>query len=73
MNIFASVLHTAYKLSGAKKAFGLPEDELKGSSVSRTAAAALLCPPITRRIIMIFAIHPSAAFSGSLPKSAIIS
>ena len=29
MSIFASALRTAYKLSGAKKAFGLPEDELK--------------------------------------------
>lgn len=27
MSIFASVLRTAYKLSGAKKAFGLPEDD----------------------------------------------
>ena len=26
---FASLLRTAYKLSGAKKAFGLPEDEMK--------------------------------------------
>ena len=29
MSIFASALRAAYKLSGAKKAFGLPEDELK--------------------------------------------
>ena len=29
MSIFASILHMAYKLSGAKKAFGLPEDEIK--------------------------------------------
>ena len=28
MGIFASLLRGAYKLSGAKKAFGLPEDEL---------------------------------------------
>ena len=27
MSIFSSILRTAYKLSGAKKAFGLPEDE----------------------------------------------
>mgnify|MGYP007083747089 CR=1 FL=1 len=27
MSIFASILHMAYKLSGAKKAFGLPEDD----------------------------------------------
>ena len=29
MSIFASALRTAYKLSGAKKAFGLPEDEIR--------------------------------------------
>ena len=29
MSIFASILRTAYKLSGAKKAFALPEDEIK--------------------------------------------
>ena len=29
MSIFASILHTAYKLSGAKKAFVLPEDALQ--------------------------------------------
>ena len=28
MSAFASLLRAAYKLSGAKKAFGLPEDEL---------------------------------------------
>ena len=27
MSIFASVLRTAYRLSGAKKAFGPPEDD----------------------------------------------
>lgn len=29
MSFFASVLRAAYKLSGAKKAFGLPEDEIR--------------------------------------------
>ena len=29
MSIFASILRTAYKLSGAKKAFALPEDALQ--------------------------------------------
>ena len=29
MSIFASVLRTAYKLSGAKKAFALPEEALR--------------------------------------------
>ena len=29
MSIFASILHMAYKLSGAKKAFALPEDALQ--------------------------------------------
>ena len=29
MSIFASALRAAYKLSGAKKAFGLPEDEIR--------------------------------------------
>ena len=28
MSTFASILRMAYKLSGAKKAFGLPEDEI---------------------------------------------
>ncbi len=28
MSIFASILRTAYRLSGAKKAFALPEDEI---------------------------------------------
>ena len=29
MSFFASVLRTAYRLSGAKKAFGLPEDKIR--------------------------------------------
>ena len=29
MSIFSSILRSVYKLSGAKKAFGLPEDEIK--------------------------------------------
>ena len=29
MSIFASALRAVYKLSGAKKAFGLPEDEIR--------------------------------------------
>ncbi len=29
MSIFASILRTAYKLSGVKKAFALPEDALR--------------------------------------------
>ena len=29
MSVFASALRTAYRLSGAKKAFGLPEDEIR--------------------------------------------
>lgn len=29
MSIFASILHMTYKLSGAKKAFALPEDALQ--------------------------------------------
>lgn len=29
MSAFASVLRTAYKLSGAKRAFGLPEKEIR--------------------------------------------
>ena len=29
MSTFASILRTAYKLSGAKKAFALPEDALR--------------------------------------------
>ena len=28
MSVFASALRAAYKLSGAKKAFGLPEEEI---------------------------------------------
>ena len=29
MSIFSSILRTAYKLSGTKKAFALPEDALR--------------------------------------------
>lgn len=29
MSLFASLLRTAYQLSGAKKAFGLPEAEIR--------------------------------------------
>lgn len=29
MSIFASILHSVYKLSDAKKAFALPEDALQ--------------------------------------------
>ena len=29
MSVFASILHMTYKLSGAKKAFALPEDTLQ--------------------------------------------
>ena len=31
MSIFASILRSVYKLSGAKKAFALPEDAAKGN------------------------------------------
>ena len=31
MSLFAIMLRTAYKLSGAKKAFSLPDEELRSS------------------------------------------
>ena len=39
MSIFASVLRTAYKLSGAKKAFALPEEACKRATVPYTVSA----------------------------------
>lgn len=51
MSIFASILRTAYKLSGAKKAFALPEDALQKEIESRTDTAAFLRPPTARHIM----------------------
>ena len=51
MSIFASILRMAYKLSGSKKAFALPEDALQKEIKSRTGTAAFLRPPTARRIM----------------------
>ena len=51
MSIFASILRMAYKLSGAKKAFALPEDALRKEIESRTDIAAFLRRPTTRHIM----------------------
>ena len=48
MSISASLLRTVYKLSGAKKAFALPEDALQRKSKSRTGTAAFLRPLTAR-------------------------
>ena len=51
MSIFASILRMAYKLSGSKKAFALPEDALQKEIKSRTGTAAFLRPPTARHIM----------------------
>ena len=51
MSIFASALRTAYKLSGAKKAFGLPEDKLKKVIEKQNRSRGVLRPPTARRIM----------------------
>ena len=50
MSIFASILRSVYKLSGAKKAFALPEDALRKEIESRTASWRFT--PTDRRHIM---------------------
>ena len=51
MSIFASILRSVYKLSGAKKAFALPEDALRKEIESRTSIVAFLRPPTTKHIM----------------------
>ena len=59
MSIFASILRSVYKLSGAKKAFALPEDALRKEIEmhcerklkSRTGIVAFLRPPTARHIM----------------------
>ena len=51
ISAFAHLLRGIYKISGAKKAFCLSEDEIKKLLKSRTVTAACLCPPITRHIM----------------------
>ena len=51
MSIFASILRSVYKLSGAKKVFALPEDALRKELKSRTGIVAFLRPPIAKHIM----------------------
>ena len=48
MSVFASLLRTAYRVSGAKKAFALPEDKIVPVIESRIITAAYSFPPIAR-------------------------
>ena len=45
MSIFASILHMAYKLSGAKKAFALPEDALQKEIEKQHRYRGVFTPP----------------------------
>lgn len=51
MSVFASILHMAYKLSGAKKAFALPEDALQKEIEKQNRHRGVLRPPTARRIM----------------------
>lgn len=44
MSIFASILRMAYKLSGAKKAFALPEDALQKEIVKQNRHRGVFTP-----------------------------
>ena len=39
MSLFAAMLRVGYKISGAKKTFGLPEDELKKAIAKKIGRA----------------------------------
>ena len=51
MSIFASILRSVYKLSGAKKAFALPEDALRKEIEKQNRIVAFLRPPTARHIM----------------------
>lgn len=55
MSLLAIMLRTAYKLSGAKKAFSLPEEELLKVIKKQNRHRAFLCPqtgkPVMRRSV----------------------
>ena len=51
MSIFASILRMAYKLSGAKKAFALPEDALQKEIEKQNRHRGVFTPPTARRIM----------------------
>ena len=52
MSIFSSILRTAYKLSGAKKAFALPEDALRKEIEKQNRHRGVFTP--TERAILYF-------------------
>ena len=51
MSIFASILRSVYKLSGAKKAFALPEDALR-KEIEKQNRHRVFLRPLTARHIM---------------------
>lgn len=51
MSIFASILRSVYKLSGAKKAFALPEDALRKEIEKQNRHRGVLRPPTAKHIM----------------------
>lgn len=49
MSLFAALLHGVYRISGAKKAFALPEEKLLREVEKQNRHRGFLCPPTTRR------------------------
>ena len=65
MSIFASILRSVYKLSGAKKAFALPEDALR-KEIEKQNRHRGVFTPTDRKSCESIRSRPSAQFSISL-------
>ena len=78
MSIIASILRTAYKLSGAKKAFALPEDALRKEIEKQNRHRGVFTPTDSKAYYETIAVngfpclivrenekHPSVRFSTS--------
>ena len=63
MSIFASILRSVYKLSGAKKAFALPEDALRKEIEKQNRHRGVFTPTDRKPIYYEFTSCPAAEFA----------
>ena len=63
MSIFASILRSVYKLSGAKKAFALPEDALRKEIEKQNRHRGVFTPTDRKPIYYEFTSCPTAEFA----------
>ena len=70
MSIFASILHMAYKLSGAKKAFALPEDALQKEIEKQNRHRGVFTPTDRKACLLYTSPSPRDGLLSRMPSSA---